>query len=139
MAEGLRSHCGGILGLYGLLVEHREAIEYELLAAGKNVDDLSTRALSWRDLYVLIRRWQKLPGNAVAAAVHGYEVPTFDNQIIAIVAEQLAVANWQRKGGKGAKPKPLERWWKKKKTQQFGKDPIPASKFSDWWESKKRR
>lgn len=103
------------------------------------VADLGSELFSWRDLYVLIRRWQKLPGNAVAAALQGSELPSFEQQVVAIIADQLAVANWQRKGGKGAKPKPLQRWWKKVKSQTFGSDPVPISKFSDWWESKKRR
>lgn len=122
-----------------MLDEHREAVEYELLLARYRISDLGSELFSWRDFYVLVRRWQKLPGNAVAASVHGSEVPSFEQQVIAIMADQLAVANWQRKGGKGMKPKPLKRWWQKVKSQSFGSDPIPISKFSEWWDSKKKR
>lgn len=103
------------------------------------ITDLGSGSFSWRDLYVLVRRWQKLPGNALAAAIAGHEVPTWDQQVLSIMVDQLAVANWQRKGGKGGKPKPLKRWWQKTKARVLGADPIPISKFSSWWDSKKRR
>jgi len=103
------------------------------------ISDLGSGLLTWRDLFVLVRRWQKLPGNAVAAAVHGSEVPSFDQQVLAVVVDQLAVANWQRKGGKGGKPKRMQRWWEKQKARKFGSDPVPISGFASWWDSKKAR
>jgi hypothetical protein len=33
------------------------------------------------------------------------------------------------------KPKPYPRPWLKAKKQKFGKDPVPLSKFWDWWNS----
>lgn len=45
---------GGIGSLRGVLRDHSEAVEYDLLRLGKHIDDLGTPALSWRDLWVLV-------------------------------------------------------------------------------------
>lgn len=53
-------------------------------------------------------------------------------QLLAVVANALHVANWQR-AGKGTKPKPILPPQAKKESQTFGRDPIPISQFDDWW------
>ena len=45
---------GGIAAVTQTLKEHRVAVEAELLQAGKHIDDLGTRALSWHDAYVIL-------------------------------------------------------------------------------------
>ncbi|MGK9222071.1 MULTISPECIES: hypothetical protein [unclassified Microbacterium] len=137
MARGLGDRAGGILGLLDLVDEHQEAIEYELIAAGLRLRDLSTPALTWRDLFVLVRRWQKTPGNALAAGVYGAEVPSWTEQVLATIVDLLQAVAWKlpRPRRSGGKPKRFARWWEKR-TQAFGRDPIPASQFDDWWESK---
>ena len=135
MAEGFRHQRGGILGLYRLLEEHGEAVEYDLLTNHYRLDDLGTPALSWRDLWVLVRRWQKDPHTALCEALHGvrWDVTA---QLLAVVADTLAAGNWQRAGKKTApKPKPIERPWTKTKTQALGSAPIPINEFDDWWEA----
>lgn len=134
MAEGLPREPGGIFGLLDLVDEHREAIEFELALIGRDLDALGTPGLSWRALYVLVRRWQKLPGNAFAESVHGTPVPSWTEQVLAVIVDQLQAANFRLGRGKGSKPKRFERWWEKVK-KRFGRDPIPMSKFDDWWES----
>lgn len=53
--------------------------------------------------------------------------------LLALIADELAIANWQRQGKKGApRPKPLPRPGDKSVT--YGSDPIPASEFESWWE-----
>lgn len=99
MAAGLGPHSGGILGLYRLLGEHGEAIEFDLLERHYRLDDLGTEALSWRDLFVLVRRWEKQPGTATAEAVHGERWSVTD-QLLAHVFDLLNLANWQRAGKK---------------------------------------
>jgi hypothetical protein len=54
MAGGVRDHSGGIAGLRGVLAEHSEAVEYDLLRLGRHIDDLGTPGLSWRDLWVIV-------------------------------------------------------------------------------------
>lgn len=133
MAERLHCEAGGIAGLLDLVDEHQEAIEYELLLIGRHLDELGTPALSWRDLYVLVRRWQRTPGNAFAAAVHGSEVPSWMEQVLALVVDALQGIAFILKRGKGQRPKRMQRWWEKRKQQRFGREPIALSKFDDWW------
>jgi len=55
----------------------------------------------------------------------------------AIQALQYTVASMG--GGKPNKPKPYPRPWAKGETKKFGKDPVPISKFWDWWTRKEKR
>lgn len=135
MAEGLAGNAGGIFGLLDLVDEHQEAIEFELLVIGRQLDELGTPALSWRDLYVLVRRWQRTPGNAFAAALHGQEQPSWTEQVLAVIVDLLNGIAFILKRGKGQRPKRLQRWWERKKQQRLGSSPIPISKFDAWWDA----
>ena len=139
MARRVVDRAGGIFGLLDLVDEHREAIEYELLVIGRRLDELSTAALSWRDLFVLVRRWQMTPGNAFAASVHGAEVPAWSEQVLAVIVDMLNGIAFILKRGKGSRPKRLQRWWEKRKQQKFGREPIPLSQFDAWWESASKK
>lgn len=139
MAVRFPGEAGGIEGLLALIDEHEEAIEYELLAMGRHLDELGTAALSWRDLFVLLRRWQKTPGNAFAASLAGTEVPSWSEQILAVIVDLLQAVNFLLRRGKGQRPKRILRWWEKHKQQRLGRDPIPLSQFDDWWESASRK
>lgn len=98
------------------------------------MDDLGV-SLSWRDLWVLVMRWQRTPGTALCEAVHG-ERWSVEGQLLAHVIDLLEVGNWQRMGKKSApKPKKFPRPWEKSKAQRIGRDPIPWSEFDDWWDS----
>jgi len=138
VARRVGARPGGIFGLFELVEQHREAIEYELIRAGVRLRDVGSERFTWRDLFVLVRGWQKAPHNAVAEAVHGHPVWSVAEQLAAILVDTLAFANWQRAGKKSApKPKRLPRPWEQTKAQTLGRDPIPISEFDDWWESKK--
>lgn len=139
MARRVVDRAGGIFGLLDLVDEHREAIEFELLVIGRRLDELSTASLSWRDLFVLVRRWQMTPGNAFAAAVHGAEVPAWSEQVLAVIVDMLNGIAFILKRGKGSRPKRLQRWWEKRKQQKFGREPIPLSQFDAWWESASKK
>ena len=135
MAGGFRHHAGGIFALCRLIERHEDAIEYDLLMSGRSLDDLG-HSLSWRELLVLTRHWQSLPGTATCAAVQGREHWGVTDQLLAEIADLLATANWQRQGKPHApKPKRFPRPWEKAKAQKLGSDPIPVSKFADWWDS----
>ncbi len=54
--------------------------------------------------------------------------------LLALVADELRGANWQRGGDKGAQPKPIPRPGAKSDDEHFG-DPIPLLMFDDWWNS----
>ncbi|MFF2631956.1 hypothetical protein ACFVR6_03645 [Microbacterium sp. NPDC058021] len=139
MAGDVVDHAGGIYGLLDLVDEHQEAVEYELLRAGHRLRDVPSKQLNWRDLYVLLRRWQKTPHNAVGEAIHGHALWSIEEQLLAVAVDTLAFANWQRMRKPHApKPKRLPRPWEASKGRQLGSEPIPISQFDDWWESKAR-
>jgi len=54
-------------------------------------------------------------------------------QLLAVIANALHMANWQR-AGKGPKPKQILPPQAKQQSQTFGKDPIPISQFDGWWD-----
>jgi hypothetical protein len=139
MAGKLRDHSGGILGLYSEVLSDprlRKAVQYDLLIRGYTLDDLGTEALSWYDLLVMLQYMQQDHSSALATEIHGAHW-SVDAQLLAVVSDALAIANWQRAGRKHApRPKPIQRPWDKPKTQSLGRDAIPISKFEDWWDSK---
>lgn len=103
--------------------------------AGWSLDDLGV-TLSWRDLQVLVDRWQTLPGTATCAAVQGKEHWIQTDVLLAELVDLIASGNWQRGGNKHApKPKRFPRPWEKANAQKLGADPIPISEFDNWWNS----
>lgn len=118
MDYGVRFNGGGILGLYELIVQHREAITYDLLVQGFHLWQVGTPALSWLEFGVWFRflpsqsqTFQAIRGPQWSAEMHR----------LTDVLETLMAANWQRGGGKGPKPKPVKRPGVGKNAQRFGK------------------
>lgn len=139
MAGSVGYRPGGIFSLCRLIERFGEAIEFDLLTtAGRSLDELG-ESLSWRDLWVLVMRWQKTAGTATSEAIHGVVHWSTADQLNAMLVDLIAFGNWQRAGRKNApKPKRLTRPWEKKRAQKFGSNPIPISKFNDWWDSKRK-
>jgi hypothetical protein len=77
--------------------------------------------LSWRDL-LLIAKFAD-PTSVLFRAVYGH-VWTDTEQLLAIVADSVRAANWQRAGGKGGKPKPLPRPKPKTQARKLSPDEI---------------
>jgi hypothetical protein len=122
VAGGVDGHGGGIVGLVRLLNEHGEAIEYELLTIGRNLEHLGTRHLSWRDLKVVVN--QAPPGGALHRSLDpkGWAWGA-DTYMLAGLVDLTAAANWQRAGDKHKKrpdplPRPNEKKPKKKSLTQ---------------------
>lgn len=108
MAESIGGYGGGILGLYGLLEEHREAIDYDCLTLGLDIHDLGTDDFPWTRLKAVLTY---LPStSALARSQHGeLAVWGATEHLLAAAVDALNAANWQRAGGKGRKPKPVPR------------------------------
>lgn len=112
MAARNRNQPGGILGLAEALDEPSlcSAVEAELIRFGLRLRWLcdGTDRLNWRDLHVIIR--EATTDSPVIAAFHpnyhGWDIKT---HLLACISDILAGANWQRGGGKGERPKPIER------------------------------
>ncbi|WNT44408.1 tail assembly chaperone [Microbacterium phage Nicky22] len=129
---------GGILGLARDVLSKppiRQALQYDLLVKGRTLDDLGTEALTWYDLAAFVTHLQRDPSTALAVELHG-TTWSIEAQLLATIADTLAVANWQRAGKKTApKPKPIPRPWEKPASSTFGSDAIPIADFDDWWNS----
>lgn len=101
---------GGIRGLVGLLTEHGGAIEADLQQFyGVTLSDLTVGRLTWRRLGVLVRQ---LPTESRVLAIMSRgtsaEWPVSDH-LLALILDALHGANWQRGGGKSARPRPVRR------------------------------
>lgn len=133
MGDSLRGEPGGIAGLCVLIDEHVEALERELLGLGLRLRWLcdGTGRLDWGDLRAVVMH--SPPGSPLRRDVgDGW---TVTDHLVALVADTLAVANWQRQGKRNApRPKPLPRPGMKE-DRVYGSDPIPLSEFSEWWET----
>ncbi len=108
MAGSGEGHRGGILGLCGLLDEHREAIDYDLLTLGLDLNRLGTSQLDWCRFRAILTYLP--PTSAFARSMHGQRATWSSTEyLLAAAVDALAAANWQRGGGKGRKPKPIPR------------------------------
>lgn len=106
---------------------------------GLSLEYLGSTALTWYDLLAFAKLVQAEPSSALAKELHG-PAWSIEAQLTAIVADHLAVANWQRAGRKSApKPKRIPRPWEKPKSTILGKGAIPISQFTDWWDSRKSK
>ena len=100
---------GGIAGLVAFLREHGEAVEADLAFRQIDLRHLGTARLSWRRLRILIEALVVTPGTLLNRRLSGDDW-SLDQHLLAIVADRLAVANWQRSkdGQKGTRrPKPI--------------------------------
>lgn len=62
---------------------------------------------------------------------------SIEAQLLAVLTDYTASANWQRAGRKSApKPKRIPRPWEKPKSTNFGKGALPVDQFKDWWDAK---
>lgn len=133
MGRVLGDHDGGIGGLCWLIAQHAEAIEFDLITLGLRLRWLGApgRSFTWRDLRAIVTM---LPPGSALHRVSDDEGWSRADHLLALIADQLATANWQRQGKKAAaRPKPLKRPGAKG-DRKVGADPIPISKFNQWWE-----
>lgn len=113
--------------------EQWEAIEADLLNVGVTINELGER-VSWRAVIGFVRH--SGPSSALYRVSNGADSAwTLEAQLLALVADILNVANYQRGGGKGAKPKPIERpGVKNEQVQRFGGTAVSAKSFDAWWD-----
>lgn len=95
MARRLRGDLGGIAGLRRLIADHKEALEYDLIALGLRFDWLGTEALSWRDLLVIVR--QSPQSSALSRSLHGTDAMwDLHAHLLAANADSAALAVWMQ-------------------------------------------
>lgn len=83
-------------------------MEYECIRLGVRLRWLGTDRLTWRDLALIINF---APRESPLAREVEPEKALWGltDQLMAATVDQLRVANWQRGGAKGERPKPLRR------------------------------
>ena len=116
------------------MLEHAEAVEYELIRFGLRSRMLGNGRLTWGDVRVIVSN-PPLDSPLRRAFSDNHEWPwTRTDHLLALVVDVLQLANWQRGGGKGSKPKPIPRPGSREvETRRFGAQPIPLAKFDAWW------
>lgn len=111
--------------------EHREAIEYDLIALGLRLRDVGTPGFSWGDLFAVIRQAPRT--SALFRAMnpdHDWDLAAL---LIAEVADAVRVANWQRGSGKRKDyPKPIPRPGIEPESTTYGKGAIPLDDMAEW-------
>jgi hypothetical protein len=122
---------GGIRSLLGLIRQHREAIEYDLIGLGLRLDDRGTRGLSWRDLLVIIRRSPRTSALSRAQFPEDSEWG-LPEQLLAAIFDALQAGNWQRGNGQGRKPEQLPRPGVTPERKRRGGEPIPLDEMRKW-------
>ena len=140
MAEGVWGDGGGILGVLELLDEHQDAIDYDLLALGLDLNDLGTDRLDWRRVRAVITY---LPStSALARSIHGDKALwSTTEHLLASAVDALNVANWQRTGKKGGRPKPIVRPGDEpaKNEKRFGTASMPLDEAQAFFDRINRR
>lgn len=127
MAGGVGGGPGGIQALHQLTIEHRDAVHYDLICSGLRLWQIGTRAFGWDDFAV----WLKFasPNSQLARAIHGDQWSPEMHRLTDIF-DVLAAANWQRSGGRGARPKPARRPGKSQ-SERLGK-PVPFEQVEQY-------
>lgn len=103
---GVCGQHGGIWGLFELVIEYREAIQYDLLMLGVKIRHLGTGRFGWDDFALFVKF---MPASSqLFQAVRG---PQWSPELhmLANILDALMSANWQRGGNKGPRPKPVKR------------------------------
>lgn len=132
MERRFRCDAGGIAGLRVILAEHSGAVEYDLLRIGKNLDDLGTPGLSWRDLLVLVTYAQ--PDTAVFKALNPDWQHTHEVEFLRSIEYRLRWLQWaktpdaeKRRNVPDVWPLP---WDPKPKTEQYRGDALPIDELN---------
>lgn len=97
------------MSLIQFLEEHGGAVEADFQRYyNTRLSDLFNGKLSWRRLKILI---DNLPiDSQTTCSVYGDKALWgTKEELLAICADALIAANWQRGGGKGRRPKPINR------------------------------
>lgn len=135
MGSVLGRWAGGILGLFGFLDDHQEAIEYDLIALDLRLRDFPSDRADWGDLLAIVRQSARTSalGRSVDPEGHEWDVNSY---LLAITADALRAANWQR-GKRGPRPKPIPRPGDKSKARKFGTKPMTIAQMDEWLASKR--
>ena len=139
----VRCQSGGIAGLTNFVIEHREAVESDLLQTGYTLDDLG-HSLSWDALKSFLTYIK--PDSALyrelKPEMSEWASITRTNMILADIYDQLSVTNallrTEITHKKSRRPEPYKRPWLKKKTKHMGSSPLPSADDMREWIRKRQ-
>lgn len=124
-----------ILGLLNLVEKHEEAIAYDCITLGLRLRNIGTEDFTWGDLLAIVR--QSPRSSALFRAQYPDEsVWGHQEQLLALIADNLAAANWQRAQGKKQDyPKPIPRPGVEQ-DNKFGSEALTIDEMASWlgWE-----
>lgn len=136
-----------MIGLARAVLEHREAVEYDLLTkTGHSIDDIG-RSLSWDALDSFFRCIE--PDSAIMREIYPEKAEWYGtlqtNKILADIFDILAQINAnlvgfaERKPAK--KPKPYPRPGKKPQEEErhYGRGGLPPAQLREWFEAKRKQ
>ena len=130
---------GGIASLAEIIEEHGKALNYDLMTSTRwTLADVGGE-LPWSALSAFVAYLP--PGSALARSTGDDATWTRDQMLLALICDELAVANWltvcrgQKKSKWPKRPKPIPRPGVEKQDEgkRIGKDPIPVSDFDKWY------
>lgn len=142
MESPILDSVGGILGLCQFLKEPgiEEALAVDLLRLGRSYHAIGSPALSWFELKCLIK-FAPTSSELVKVINPTALLNTPHTVLLSLVVDALNGANWQRGGGKGARPQSvttaLHKWLSK--PHNADADMTPAKMADTRVELKRRR
>jgi hypothetical protein len=115
-----------MIRLQAALRNHGEPIEADFARYyGLAVSDVFAGRMSWRRLKVLLR--QLPPESATARATLGAAMEwTATEYLLASIVDAERAAMWQRSGGRGRRPAPIERPGQADRKVRLGRTTRPA-------------
>ena len=121
-----------MIALDAFVEEHRDAIEFDLIGLGLRLRHLGTDAFTWGDLRVTITQAPR--SSALYRDLNPEEAEWgMQEQLLALVADYLAAANWQRSGAsKKDYPKQIPRPGVTPDSTKFGKQAISIDDMAAW-------
>jgi len=95
--------------------------------------DIGTGRTNWRDVWAILQTATR--ESATGRAILGADAEWGTQEhLLALAVDTLNAANWQRGGGKGRRPKPIQRPGVKPDTEQIQMDRFDsAADFDEWW------
>lgn len=139
MAGRVRDLSGGIAGLRGLIDDHSEAVERDLIGLGLRLRWLGTERLTWRDLLVIVRT--SGPGSEIFHAMHDDLPRPYDVEFLALSMHRSSeyTQRWLQwaKTEDGSKnknaPEPERFPWEPKPEGLYAHESMTWEEADDWF------
>lgn len=126
---------GGIIALVGLNDETDGALAADMLER-LHVPLSHAHIIGWGQVWNWARHLDESSYTHRALHSEQHAPLVLMAEYVACCADALAALNFNYckvHGGKGKKPEPIERPWKKPQTKHIGAEPIPIMDFEDWY------